>query len=68
MDHVDEYKVPKIHDDMEPEIKQLKLEGVAPKTPPTSDSEEEMDVDQIRDHRRVRVLIFRYILAEVRSP
>ena len=38
---------------MEPEIKQLKLEGVAPKTPPTSDSEEEMDVDQIRDHRKV---------------
>ena len=38
---------------MEPEIKQLKLEGVAPKTPPTSDSEEEMSVDQIRDHRKV---------------
>jgi len=52
VDHVEEYKVPKIHDDMEPEIKKLKIEGVAPKTPPTSDSEEELPIEQIREHRR----------------
>ena len=37
---------------MEPEIKKLKIEGVAPKTPPTSDSEEELPIEQIREHRR----------------
>lgn len=52
VDHVEEYKVPKIHDDMEPEVKQLKIEGVAPRTPPTSDSEDDLNIDQIRDHRK----------------
>ncbi|CBY14576.1 unnamed protein product [Oikopleura dioica] len=56
VDHVEEYKVPKIHDDMEPEIKKLKIEGVGPKTPEPSDSEEELpDIDAIRDHRKNKV-------------
>ena len=37
---------------MEPEVKQLKIEGVAPRTPPTSDSEDDLNIDQIRDHRK----------------
>jgi len=37
---------------MEPEVKKIKTEGVAPKTPPTSDSEEEMNVEEIRENRK----------------
>ena len=41
---------------MEPEIKKLKIEGVGPKTPEPSDSEEELpDIDAIRDHRKNKV-------------
>lgn len=52
VDHVEEYKVPKIHDDMDDEVKKLKIEGVAPKTPPTSDSEDDLNIEEIRDHRK----------------
>ena len=38
---------------MEPELKKLKIEGVGPKTPEPSDSEEELPtIEAIRDHRK----------------
>merc|ERR1739838_1202302 len=52
VDHVEEYKVPKIHDDMDEETKRLKLDGVAPKTPPQSDSEDELPIEEIREKRK----------------
>jgi len=43
---------------MEPELKKLKIEGVGPKTPEPSDSEEELpDIDAIRDHRKSKAKI-----------
>lgn len=37
---------------MDDEVKKLKIEGVAPKTPPTSDSEDDLNIEEIRDHRK----------------
>ena len=37
---------------MDEETKRLKLDGVAPKTPPQSDSEDDMAIEQIRNRRK----------------
>jgi len=52
VDHVEEYKVPKIHDDMDEDTKRLKLDGVAPKTPPQTDSEDDLPIEEIREKRK----------------
>ena len=37
---------------MDEETKRLKLDGVAPKTPPQSDSEDELPIEEIREKRK----------------
>ena len=37
---------------MDEDTKRLKLDGVAPKTPPQSDSEDELPIEEIREKRK----------------
>ena len=41
-----------IHDDMDEDTKRLKLDGVAPKTPPQTDSEDDLPIEEIREKRK----------------
>ena len=38
---------------MDEETKRLKLDGVAPRTPPQSDSEDDLAIEEIRNRRKI---------------